>query len=208
MLATCVKNTRVWAGRPCGCTRPGGRWRRRGLSRGSHRGDCELVQEDQEGDRAERDPHQMQPRPPGKQLRCARGPLVQSWVHQLLVRRHDHGQRERSHPPVAGVSGSEADREVGSDGRTERRKGDETPGLHRPFRLSVIPTGEAGSGCRSHRSDLNRRPLDYESRALPLSYGGVVVRQRLTASVERSTPWCQWWCQNPPRVTPPIALLT
>src|SRR5687768_8258509 len=24
----------------------------------------------------------------------------------------------------------------------------------------------------SHRSDLNRRPLDYESRALPLSYGG------------------------------------
>src|SRR5213083_2135226 len=26
--------------------------------------------------------------------------------------------------------------------------------------------------CRSHRSELNRRPLDYESRALPLSYGG------------------------------------
>src|SRR6266550_6710216 len=25
---------------------------------------------------------------------------------------------------------------------------------------------------QSHRSDLNRRPLDYESRALPLSYGG------------------------------------
>ena len=24
----------------------------------------------------------------------------------------------------------------------------------------------------SHRSDLNRRPLDYESRALPLSYSG------------------------------------
>src|SRR5260370_3968451 len=24
----------------------------------------------------------------------------------------------------------------------------------------------------SHRSELNRRPLDYESRALPLSYGG------------------------------------
>ena len=24
----------------------------------------------------------------------------------------------------------------------------------------------------SHRSDLNRRPLDYESSALPLSYGG------------------------------------
>ena len=43
----------------------------------------------------------------------------------------------------------------------------------------------------SHRSDLNRRPLDYESRALPLSYGGAVVQQRLTALVERSTPWCQ-----------------
>ena len=28
---------------------------------------------------------------------------------------------------------------------------------------------------QSHRSDLNRRPLDYESRALPLSYGGVVL---------------------------------
>jgi hypothetical protein len=25
---------------------------------------------------------------------------------------------------------------------------------------------------QSHRSDLNRRPLDYESSALPLSYGG------------------------------------
>ena len=31
----------------------------------------------------------------------------------------------------------------------------------------------APSGPRqSHRSDLNRRPLDYESSALPLSYGG------------------------------------
>jgi acyl-coenzyme A synthetase/AMP-(fatty) acid ligase len=29
--------------------------------------------------------------------------------------------------------------------------------------------------CESHRSDLNRRPLDYESRALPLSYGGAPV---------------------------------
>jgi hypothetical protein len=26
---------------------------------------------------------------------------------------------------------------------------------------------------QSHRSDLNRRPLDYESSALPLSYGGI-----------------------------------
>ena len=31
-----------------------------------------------------------------------------------------------------------------------------------------------GNFCRdkSHRSELNRRPLDYESSALPLSYGG------------------------------------
>ena len=28
---------------------------------------------------------------------------------------------------------------------------------------------------QSHRSELNRRPLDYESRALPLSYGGGVM---------------------------------
>ena len=61
---------------------------------------------------------------------------------------------------------------------------------------------------QSHRSDLNRRPLDYESRALPLSYGGAVISQRLTALVERSTPWCQWWCQNPPREAPPTAPLT
>jgi SAM-dependent methyltransferase len=29
-----------------------------------------------------------------------------------------------------------------------------------------------GEVCESHWSDLNRRPLDYESRALPLSYSG------------------------------------
>ncbi len=32
--------------------------------------------------------------------------------------------------------------------------------------------GVSAGGTKSHRSDLNRRPLDYESRALPLSYGG------------------------------------
>jgi hypothetical protein len=30
---------------------------------------------------------------------------------------------------------------------------------------------------QSHRSDLNRRPLDYESSALPLSYGGTCIRR-------------------------------
>src|SRR5258708_26609065 len=38
----------------------------------------------------------------------------------------------------------------------------------------------------------------------PLSYGGVIVQQRLTALVGRSTPWCQ----SPPRVVPPTAPLT
>ena len=57
------------------------------------------------------------------------------------------------------------------------------------------------SFSKSHRSELNRRPLDYESRALPLSYGGVLAVQRLTALVESSTPWCQWWCQTRPVAT-------
>src|SRR5206468_4743751 len=34
--------------------------------------------------------------------------------------------------------------------------------------------GLSAGETRSHRSDLNRRPLDYESRALPLSYGGLM----------------------------------
>jgi hypothetical protein len=36
-----------------------------------------------------------------------------------------------------------------------------------PQKLSKLPPFD-----QSHRSDLNRRPLDYESSALPLSYGG------------------------------------
>src|ERR1041384_5481757 len=39
--------------------------------------------------------------------------------------------------------------------------------LHQP------PPSSRTFFSQSHRSDLNRRPLDYESRALPLSYGGV-----------------------------------
>ena len=48
---------------------------------------------------------------------------------------------------------------------------------------SCVPTSGAQEDCwfgvernavglQSHWSDLNRRPLDYESRALPLSYSG------------------------------------
>src|SRR5260370_33917029 len=61
---------------------------------------------------------------------------------------------------------------------------------------------------QSHRSDLNRRPLDYESRALPLSYGGAAMQQRLTALVERSTPGCHWRCPKPTRAGAPTAAPT
>src|SRR6266566_3175603 len=38
---------------------------------------------------------------------------------------------------------------------------------------------------KSHRSDLNRRPLDYESRALPLSYGGGTAPNLATCCTTR-----------------------
>jgi Methyltransferase domain len=50
--------------------------------------------------------------------------------------------------------------------------------LHRAFGSAVLGNGwigvekSWGENCKSHWSDLNRRPLDYESRALPLSYSG------------------------------------
>ena len=71
-----------------------------------------------------------------------------------------------------------------SASRTQR-----STGLSHAPKLPVHPSGQPDSnrrpqpwqGCalpaelcpRSHRSELNRRPLDYESSALPLSYGGV-----------------------------------
>ena len=39
---------------------------------------------------------------------------------------------------------------------------------------------------QSHRSDLNRRPLDYESRALPLSYGGEQIASFYCHALERT----------------------
>src|SRR6266581_2091709 len=53
--------------------------------------------------------------------------------------------------------------------------------------------------CRSHRSDLNRRPLDYESRALPLSYGGAVPNLATCCSARYSTAIGTLW---PPRLDP------
>ena len=48
-----------------------------------------------------------------------------------------------------------------------------------PERNAETPPDESGAEvlvsagvAESHRSESNRRPLDYESRALPLSYGG------------------------------------
>jgi SAM-dependent methyltransferase len=51
------------------------------------------------------------------------------------------------------------------------------PPVRRVFAAKVSGDGwigaeKAGTGLESHWSDLNRRPLDYESRALPLSYSG------------------------------------
>ncbi len=40
---------------------------------------------------------------------------------------------------------------------------------------------------QSHRSDLNRRPLDYESSALPLSYGGATPRDMEPRGIEPLT---------------------
>src|SRR3989475_10656405 len=45
----------------------------------------------------------------------------------------------------------------------------------------------ANGFSQSHRSDLNRRPLDYESRALPLSYGGAVPNLPACCSTRYST---------------------
>jgi hypothetical protein len=39
-------------------------------------------------------------------------------------------------------------------------------------RRPIPNLADGGQPGQSHRSDLNRRPLDYESSALPLSYGG------------------------------------
>jgi SAM-dependent methyltransferase len=50
--------------------------------------------------------------------------------------------------------------------------------LHRAFGCAVLGKDWMGvekswtDDCESHWSDSNRRPLDYESRALPLSYSG------------------------------------
>src|SRR6266705_2206121 len=46
-----------------------------------------------------------------------------------------------------------------------------TVGAHHQH-AEVSAPRRRGDRKKSHRSDLNRRPLDYESRALPLSYGG------------------------------------
>src|SRR6266513_5959215 len=55
------------------------------------------------------------------------------------------------------------------------------PGHSRPRGTSSRSRAERRE--QSHRSDLNRRPLDYESRALPLSYGGVIVVQQQLSGV-------------------------
>ena len=53
----------------------------------------------------------------------------------------------------------------------------------RPANLTAPPPFD-----QSHRSDLNRRPLDYESSALPLSYSGDVPDHAL-ARIRTATPF-------------------
>jgi hypothetical protein len=43
-----------------------------------------------------------------------------------------------------------------------------------------------GKCAESHWSDSNRRPLDYESRALPLSYSGVLIGKKLEVRSEKA----------------------
>ena len=45
-----------------------------------------------------------------------------------------------------------------------------------------------GVATESHWSDLNRRPLDYESSALPLSYSGNIIEHAL-ARIRTATPF-------------------
>jgi hypothetical protein len=61
---------------------------------------------------------------------------------------------------------------------SERPAAHLAPGRHAATRNEKAPKRGRGvgtaKGSESHWSDLNRRPLDYESSALPLSYSGVV----------------------------------
>ena len=45
------------------------------------------------------------------------------------------------------------------------------------------------AATESHWSDLNRRPLDYESRALPLSYSGWLATRGALACAPNTMPW-------------------
>jgi hypothetical protein len=40
------------------------------------------------------------------------------------------------------------------------------------YSRTLLKLNRSARSDQSHRSELNRRPLDYESSALPLSYGG------------------------------------
>jgi hypothetical protein len=59
-----------------------------------------------------------------------------------------------------------------------------------PVRPQIGGAGASRREQESHRSDLNRRPLDYESSALPLSYCGRSTRRGRTAVRPRiEMPW-------------------
>ncbi len=114
--------------------------------------------------------HQGAPKPEHPQLRNGHAPNVSTATPV-----HVHGKRSRSRNDRAGDGARTRDPQLGklmlyqlSYSRTLQT----TPVRPGPFRPA-----------ESHRSDLNRGPLDYESSALPLSYGGAQTDANAPASV-------------------------
>ena len=104
-------------------------------------------------------------------------------MHDLMGERREAAgrQADRQH----GVGDAETENELSVEGHSMKLNGFRAAAVivvppivplhcHDPIAPPLAGRDEGGlSGeLQSHRSELNRRPLDYESRALPLSYGG------------------------------------
>src|SRR5689334_19352760 len=75
-------------------------------------------------------------------------------------------------------------------GAVTNRTADFKSGTGEHFEGARRHRGTCSGRDESHRSDLNRRPLDYESSALPLSYCGRSTRRGRTAVRPRiEMPW-------------------
>src|SRR5207247_4263861 len=106
-------------------------------------------------------------------------------AHQAGPGRGLYHVRRHAVRALDGLPESGAGGEVGRTGRRADGQNQTAtfPSASPTVRLSAGVEG-VGRGKKSHRSDLNRRPLDYESRALPLSYGGDRKSTRLNSSHE------------------------